>query len=103
MQNGVGAIWCAHPGLQNGSPDGLALVSPFNEVVLFLSYEGVFMAQDGPAAGLTSVDIVASELDTSPIGLSLQLTGTGSSYASFAWQPPTASSPGALNAGQTIP
>lgn len=40
-------------GLQNGSPDGLALVDAAGEVVEFLTYEGTLTAADGPAAGLT--------------------------------------------------
>lgn len=42
--------------LQNG-PDGMALVDAAGEVVEFLSYEGVFIATDGPAAGKTSRNI----------------------------------------------
>ncbi|MEM7641581.1 MAG: Ig-like domain-containing protein, partial [Pseudomonadota bacterium] len=34
------------PGLQNGSPDGFALVAPDGSVAEFLSYEGSFTAQD---------------------------------------------------------
>ncbi len=102
-ENGVGAIWFPKSGMQNGSPDGLALVDPFDDVVLFLSYEGGFSGQDGPAIGLGSVDIVASEPDTTIIGLSLQLTGTGQAYADFVWQPPSLASRGLLNPGQTIP
>jgi hypothetical protein len=101
-QNGVGARWFPQPGLQNGSPDGFALVDDFGFVVVFLSYEGVFTAQTGPAAGMTSVDIVASEPDTTAAGLSLQLTGSGSAYSDFTWQPPSQASPGSLNSGQTI-
>lgn len=101
-QNGVGARWFPQPGLQNGSPDGFALVDPFDDVVVLLSYEGVFVAQDGPAAGMTSIDIVASEPDTTAAGMSLQLSGSGSAYSDFTWQPPSPSSPGSLNANQTI-
>ncbi len=44
-------------GMQNGTPDGLALVDPGGAVVQFLSYEGPFAATNGPATGLTSTDI----------------------------------------------
>jgi DNA/RNA endonuclease G (NUC1) len=44
-------------GVQNGAPDGMALVNPSGTVVEFLSYEGAFTATNGPANGLTSVDI----------------------------------------------
>ena len=44
--------------IQNGSPDGLALVSRVtNDVVEFISYEGKFTATEGPAKGQESVDI----------------------------------------------
>ncbi|WP_158514740.1 DNA/RNA non-specific endonuclease [Gemmatimonas phototrophica] len=48
-------------GIQNGSPDGMALVNGAGSVVEFLSYEGVFQATNGPAVGITSTDIGASE------------------------------------------
>ncbi|MEJ7771277.1 MAG: hypothetical protein WKF51_05210 [Geodermatophilaceae bacterium] len=47
-------------GIQNGSPDGIALVGP-DGVEQFLSYEGTFAATNGPAVGLTSTDIGAAE------------------------------------------
>ena len=43
------------------SPDGIALVERLGQVVEFLSYEGVFAATSGPAAGMTSSDIGASQ------------------------------------------
>jgi len=89
-------------GMQNGAPDGFALVNPSNQVVQFLSYEGTFTATDGPAAGLASTAIPVSETDTTPTGQSLRLTGTGASYAAFAWASPATSSFGACNAGQTL-
>ncbi len=61
-------------GIQNGSPDGLALVDGSGRVVQFLSYEGVFTAMDGPAAGMASADIGASESGSGK-STSLQLTG----------------------------
>ena len=87
--------------IQNGSPDGLS-VSVDGEVVLFMSYEGVFTAADGPAEGLVSVDIGVAETGTTPAGSSLQLRGAGSAYADFVWAAPSAASPGAVNAGQTF-
>jgi len=65
-------------GIQNGSPDGMALVNASGEVVEFLSYEGVFAATAGPASGKTSIDIIAQEATSSPIGSSLQRDATGS-------------------------
>jgi len=58
-------------GVQNGSPDGVALVSSSAAVIEFISYEGTFAATNGPAAGTTSVDIGVAEAGTEPIGQSL--------------------------------
>ena len=46
-----GAVAFFHAGIQNGSPDGLALVNPGGVVIEFLSYEGSFVAVGGPADG----------------------------------------------------
>lgn len=89
------------PGLQNGEPDGFALVDPFGRVVQFLSYEGSFTATSGPAAGLTSTDIGRFESQATP-GTSLQLTGTGSTYADFTWSFGQASTGNGANAGQSF-
>jgi predicted extracellular nuclease len=51
---------------------------------------------------LTSTDIGVSETGSEPVGQSLQLTGTGSAYGDFTWQPPAAESFGAINPGQTF-
>src|SRR5262249_40750353 len=59
-------------GIQNGSPDGMALVDAAGHVVEFLSYEGTFTALGGPADGLLSPDITAQEPSNTPIGDSLQ-------------------------------
>src|SRR6185503_1048801 len=71
--DGRGVIVVNYPtnGIQNGSPDGFALVDAGGQVVEFLSYEGTFVALGGPADGLTSVDIVALE-NSSPVGQSLR-------------------------------
>lgn len=89
-------------GLQNGAPDGIALVGPGNSVVQFLSYEGSFVAAGGPADGLTSTDIGVSETNATPVGHSLQLSGSGSAYADFTWQAPAASTFTGCNTGQTF-
>jgi endonuclease I len=98
----AGALSFPLAGLQNGSPDGLALVDPGGEVVEFLSYEGTFTALSGSAAGRTSVDIGVAEPSDSPIGSSLGRIGSGAAAASFGWQPPAPASPGLLNAGQSV-
>jgi hypothetical protein len=90
-------------GIQNGSPDGIAI--DYQGTLIpgqFLSYEGTFEAGDGPAIGVTSIDIGVVESGTTQIGESLQLLGDGSIYTDFVWQPPAAETPGNLNNGQTI-
>jgi len=89
------------PGLQNGAPDGLALVDPTGAAVQLLSYEGVLTATKGPAAGRTSTDIGVAEAGTE-VGQSLQLTGTGSAAGAFTWTGPVAETPGEPNAGQVL-
>jgi DNA/RNA endonuclease G (NUC1) len=83
-----GTVMVAAPGLQNGSPDGLALVNG-TTVVEFLSYEGAFAATNGPANGMTSTDIGVAE-NGEAIGNSLQKDAAG-------WYGPTTSSFGACN------
>ena len=73
-----------------------------NQVVQFLSYEGVFTATNGPASGRTSVNIGVSESPTSALGLSLQLGGIGRDYAQFTWQTARTSTWGAVNSNQTL-
>jgi len=58
--------------IQNGSPDGLSL-STSTLLCELLSYEGSFMATDGPANGMTSTDIGVSDPTSDPLGNSLQL------------------------------
>jgi endonuclease/exonuclease/phosphatase family metal-dependent hydrolase len=94
----------AVPGLQNGSPDGFALVHG-NTVLQFLSYEGTFTATNGPAAGTSSTDTGVSQTGTEPIGeASLGLTGNGSSARDFRWAKFSnlPHSPGQPNPGQTF-
>lgn len=87
-------------GIQNGNPDGIALVNG-TTVVQFLSYGGTFTAADGPAIGMTSTDIGVTEPSTTPVGQSLRLSGTGCMYEDFTWNGPAASTFGAINTGQT--
>ena len=75
-------------GIQNGAPDGMALISPGSVVIQFLSYEGSFTATDGPANGMTSTVIGVDEVPAPPIGQSLQLTGSGTDYTHFTWVGP---------------
>ncbi|MCG8406401.1 MAG: endonuclease [Phycisphaerales bacterium] len=101
--NGFGVIAFAFSGLQNGGPDGIALVDDSNNVIQFLSYEGSFTATDGEADGETSTDIGVSESSSTPVGESLRLSGTnGCAYADFTWQSPAAETEGSINTGQTF-
>lgn len=91
-------------GIQNGgagaatdSPDAMALVDAGGTVIEFLSYEGTFVAANGPAAGLSSVDIGVRELGTEPAGLSLARGANG------AWQGPTPHTFNACNDGDPEP
>ena len=104
QQNGFGTLSFSYPsnGIQNGSPDGMALVDSANAVVQFLSYEGTFTAVDGPASGMTSTSIGVSESGSEPLGQSLRLSGTGMVYADFVWQSPATATFGAVNTGQTF-
>lgn len=99
---GHGTVVVNVPGIQNGSPDGLALIDAGGAVVQLLSYEGDFTATDGPAAGRVATQIPVAETATTPVGQSLQLAGSGSRAADFTWQAPRAASFGACNSGQTL-
>ncbi|MEM9268652.1 MAG: hypothetical protein AAGA78_06920, partial [Pseudomonadota bacterium] len=82
-------------GLQNGSPDGLALINN-GSVVEFLSYEGTFTASAGTAVGLTSTDIGVAEGGGTQIGESLQR------WDGEMWDAPRAETKGFDNAS-TVP
>ncbi|HET6893046.1 MAG TPA: Ig-like domain-containing protein, partial [Pyrinomonadaceae bacterium] len=103
QQNGFGTVSLSYPsnGIQNGSPDGIALVNG-TTVVQFLSYEGTFSAVGGPANGMVSTDIGVSENGTEPLGQSLRLTGSGQFYEDFTWNSPATATFGAVNTGQTF-
>ncbi len=77
-----GVVVASYPtnGIQNGSPDGFALVHG-TEVVQFLSYEGTMQATDGPAAGMTSTDINAEESGGTSQVQSLQLNAKTHKWA----------------------
>ena len=96
--SGSGTVVVNYPsnGIQNGSPDGIALVDASGTVVQFLSYEGNFTVVGGPANGLTSTDIGVAESGSEPVGLSLQLIDN-------AWRAPAANTAGACNIGSNPP
>jgi predicted extracellular nuclease len=103
QQAGFGTLHFTYPvnGIQNGSPDGIALVNGAT-VVQFLSYEGTFTAVGGPANGMLSTDIGVSEDGSEPVGQSLRLSGTGQFYEDFTWNAPAAATFGAINTGQNF-
>jgi 5'-nucleotidase len=83
-------------GIQNGSPDGVALVDATGAVSEFLTYEGTFAATNGPAAGTSGVDIGVAEGDTTTAADSLQkIDGS--------WKAPAANSFGVRNAAAPDP
>lgn len=104
---GFGVSHFCYPsnGIQNGNPDGIAIVNTCtNSVIQFLSYGGSFTATNGPANGLTSTNIGVTEGGSIANG-SLQLIGSGDSYSDFTWQTENASilpNFGSLNSGQSI-
>lgn len=90
----AGVVVATYPvdGVQNGSPDGIALVAPDGAVAEYLTYEGTFAAVGGPANGLTGTDIGVAETSSSPVGSSLQKIGGG-------WQEAAPNTFGVRNAG----
>ncbi|BBH65897.1 multifunctional nuclease/2',3'-cyclic-nucleotide 2'-phosphodiesterase/5'-nucleotidase/3'-nucleotidase [Actinoplanes sp. OR16] len=81
-------------GIQNGAPDGVALVKPDGTIAEFLTYEGAFTATGGAASGVAGTDIGVSETTTTPVGHSLQkIDGV--------WQAPAANSFGVVNKAAT--
>jgi len=81
-------------GIQNGAPDGIAITENSGLGGInncdFVSYEGAFLATDGPAIGQTSMDVGVSESSSTPIGSSLQLINS-------VWMGPTPATPGMTN------
>jgi endonuclease I len=102
QSNGFGVVDYPMSGLQNGGPDGIALINATGAVVQFLSYEGTFTASDGTAVGMTSINIGVSETTSTPIGHSLQLTGTGNDYAQFTWASAMTNTAGVINTNQSF-
>lgn len=101
QQNGMGTLSFLAPGLQNGAPDGFALVGPDGTVIEFLSYEGVVTATNGPAIGMASTDVGEVE-DGGPAGGSIGRVGTGGTAESFEWELLENATAGGVNNGQTL-
>ena len=90
-------------GLQNES-EGFAVLAG-NTVLRFISYEGSFIATNGPALGMTATNIGVTQNGTGTIGQSaLGLTGTGGLATDFTWTLLSGlpHSPGLPNQGQTF-
>ena len=81
-------------GIQNG-PDAVALISPLDAVVDFIAYEAGVIATEGAAQDLSARLLSVVEDGGTPIGWSLQRSGTSSAEA---WTAAPAT-PGMLNAG----
>ncbi|MBX9928377.1 MAG: lamin tail domain-containing protein, partial [Gemmatimonadaceae bacterium] len=88
---GVVVLNYATNGIQNGAPDGMALVTNTGQVIEYLSYEGTFTATNGPAAGMLSTSIGVEENGTEAVGRSLQRRPDGT------WAPSAANTFGACN------
>jgi hypothetical protein len=101
QQNGYGVLSFAVSGLQNGPADALALVNNNNQLIEFISYEGTVLAQDGVAAGQTSVNVGVAQATNTDIGLSIQRIGAGSINSEFSWTLDNASF-GSVNTGQIL-
>lgn len=99
---GTSVVTLPTNGIQNGGPDGIALVDASGSVFEFISYEGSFTAVAGPASGMTSVDIGVSESSSTAAGSALQLIGSGFVAADFSWTGPAPASQGQCNQGQSF-
>jgi endonuclease I/fibronectin type 3 domain-containing protein len=102
QQNCYGVLAFSFPEIQNGAPDGFALVDPLGELVQFISYEGGMTGSSGPAQGVTAATVSVSETSSTLATQSLQLTGSGNSYAQFSWTGPAVHTRGLPNTGQTF-
>ena len=86
------------------SGNGVAVVDGLTDRVFdFISYDGQFVATNGAANTIESVDIGVSQADiiSSDGILSLQLSGLGCLGSDFTWEIPQLQTPGGLNRQQT--
>ena len=76
--NGCGFyyVWEPAGGIQNGTPDGIALTGP-EGLIQFISFEGTFTGAEGVATGVTSTDVLVEEGADTPEGSSIQYTRAG--------------------------
>lgn len=95
-----GALWFSKPSIQN-SVEAIALYNNCtNSKLQFLSYEGSFVAIDGPFAGDSPSQISVVE-SSSAVGSSLQFLGLNSSFVDTLWTGPIPNSIGLLNTQNT--
>jgi DNA/RNA endonuclease G (NUC1) len=91
-------------GLQNGSqdgasptiPDGWAIIGPDAKPVELMSYEGTFVAANGPAVNYLSTDIGKAESAAASATQSLQRAGNG------VWFGPSSNTMGACNPAEPV-
>ena len=109
QQNGFGTLQFPAVGLQNGGtgsggePDGIALVDPVGNVIEFISYEGSFVAANGPAVGLASTNVGVGIFESGSVnGTAIGRVGTGDEAADFSWALIADDTPGGVNIGQTF-
>ena len=102
QQNGYGTLTFPISGIQNGAPDGIALVDETGAVIQFLSYEGTLTAVGGPADGLTSADVGVAESSTTPADSAIALVGNGTEATDFTWEIVTTSTFGQVNTSQVF-
>ena len=96
QQNDFGTKFFYFTGIQNGAPDGLALLNPEGEMIQLLSYEGTF------TVGTTMSSDIGVFENAVEAGFSLQLEGTGNKYSDFHWVEAKAGSYGSVNGGQVM-
>ena len=86
-----GVVATATVGIQNGDPDGIALVDGSGSVIELISYGGSFTAVGGPAGGMVTRNIGVKESSTTAIGNSLSRDQAGT------WFGPATNTFGACN------
>ena len=94
-------------GIQNGAPDGMALIDSTGECIELLSYEGRLSPISGPCSEFLAIDIGVAEITTTSggstaIGSSLQRVGTGSVGPNFEWSGPSPDTKALINTGQVL-
>ena len=94
-------------GIQNGAPDGMALIDNNGECIELLSYEGRLSPNSGPCSEFLAIDIGVSEITTTSggstaVGSSLQRIGTGSIGPDFEWSGPSPNTKSLKNTGQVL-